>query len=87
MADNAFDRNYPLNLGGGPLTLQIIHQMVYAIVTCGKVSVDNCEIAGPARATELIMMMHSLLTEEDKRWMRSMIRQEIASINKPGVLT
>lgn len=87
MADETFDQKHTINLGGGPLTLQIIHKMVYALVTYGKVSVENCEVAGPARAMELIVLMSSLLTEEDKRWMRSMIRQEIASVNKPGVLT
>jgi hypothetical protein len=84
-----------INLGGGPLTIRCIHEIICHLCIHGQVSVQNCHVNGPGHAATLLNLMHGRLSAEDKEWLRSMVQAEIANaaslrpapMQKPGVLT
>lgn len=66
-----------LDLNSRPLSLASIHHLVHLLVTEGEVQVVNCERSGPAHAAYLIRLMASKLSDEDRNWLRMMVREEL----------
>lgn len=90
-----FNPNHILNLGGCPMTIRDIHQIVRIISTDGGVVVENAAVTGLEYTAHILAIMSSRLTDEDKNWIRTEIRSAVAEVappkirvlEKPGVLT
>jgi uncharacterized membrane protein len=66
-----------INLHGDPLSIYILNQISCALATDGEVHVVNCARSGPGHVACLFHLMSNKLSNEDKEWLRGMVREEL----------